>query len=137
MKRVLLAKPGLDGHDRGVKVLARACRDAGFEVIYSGIRQSAASIAETAVQEDVDIVGLSVLSGAHLIVTKEVVDALRERDAGEIPVLVGGTIPARDEDELRAEGATAVFGVSSRLDEIMDYIGGLPDQKGRQRTEER
>ena len=137
MKRVLLAKPGLDGHDRGVKVLARACRDAGFEVIYSGIRQSAASIAETAVQEDVDVVGLSVLSGAHLIVTKEVVDALNERDAGEIPVLVGGTIPARDEDELRREGATAVFGVSSRLDEIMEYIGGLPDQKGRQKAEER
>lgn len=124
--RVLLAKPGLDGHDRGVKVIARACRDAGFEVIYSGIRQSAASIAETAIQEDVDVVGLSVLSGAHMSVTRDVIAELRERGADEIPVLVGGTIPSGDEEKLRAEGAGAVFGVSTPLQSIVDYISELP-----------
>ena len=120
--RVLLAKPGLDGHDRGVKIIARACRDAGFEVIYTGIRQSPASIAETAVQEDVDIIGLSVLSGAHLPITREVIGELRERDALDIPVLVGGTIPTLDEPRLLAEGAALVFGVSSSLDEVVEAI---------------
>lgn len=125
--RVLLAKPGLDGHDRGVKVIARACRDAGLEVIYTGIRQSAASIAETAIQEDVGVVGLSVLSGAHLSVTRDVVAELRSRGAPEIPVLVGGTIPTRDEERLRDEGATMVFGVSTPLEEIIQCIRELPD----------
>jgi methylmalonyl-CoA mutase, C-terminal domain len=120
--RVLLAKPGLDGHDRGVKVIARACRDAGFEVIYTGIRQSPASIVETAVQEDVDIIGLSVLSGAHLPITREVISELRARDALDIPVLVGGTIPTVDEPRLLAAGAALVFGVSSSLDEITEAI---------------
>jgi methylmalonyl-CoA mutase C-terminal domain/subunit len=120
--RVLLAKPGLDGHDRGVKVIARACRDAGFEVIYTGIRQSAASIAETAVQEDVDVVGLSVLSGAHMSATEDVVTELRARGAGDIPVLIGGTIPADDEDRLRGVGAAAVFGVSTPLERITGFI---------------
>jgi methylmalonyl-CoA mutase C-terminal domain/subunit len=129
---VLLAKPGLDGHDRGVKVIARACRDAGFEVIYTGIRQSSASIAETAIQEDVDVVGLSVLSGAHLSVTREVIAEMRSRGAGDIPVLVGGTIPSGDEEKLRAEGAGAVFGVSTRLEDIIEYINGLP--RGRDRS---
>ena len=123
--RVLLAKPGLDGHDRGVKVIARACRDAGFEVIYTGIRQSAAAIAETAVQEDVDVVGLSVLSGAHMIVTRDVVRKLHARGGADIPIIVGGTIPERDEARLLAEGASVVFGVSSPHEAIVDYIRSL------------
>lgn len=131
--RVLLAKPGLDGHDRGVKVIARACRDAGFEVIYTGIRQSPASIVETAVQEDVDIIGLSILSGAHLPITRELIAELRSRDALDIPVLVGGTIPKVDESRLLAEGATSVFGVSSSLQEIVEAIreGAVRTQQSR------
>lgn len=127
-RRVLLAKSGLDGHDRGVKVIARALRDAGFEVVYTGIRASADAIAEAAVQEDVDVVGLSVLSGAHMPLTRQVAAAMRERGAGEVPLLVGGTIPSRDVEALREAGASAVFGVGSPLSEIIEFVASTPRQ---------
>lgn len=107
--RILIAKPGLDGHDRGSKVVARILRDAGYEVIYTGIRQRPAEIAAAAIQEDVDIVGLSVLSGAHFGLTRKVLAALAEQNASDIPVIVGGTIPTRDHDRLRQLGVAAVF----------------------------
>lgn len=128
-RRVLLAKPGLDGHDRGVKVIARACRDAGMEVVYTGMRQTPASIAEAALQEDVDVVGLSVLSGAHLSMTRQVVEEMAARNCTGTPVIVGGTIPERDEQALRDCGASAVFGVSTTLDDIVAYINGLPEER--------
>jgi methylmalonyl-CoA mutase C-terminal domain/subunit len=107
--RVLIAKPGLDGHDRGAKVAARILRDAGFEVIYTGIRQRPEEIAAAAIQEDVDVIGLSVLSGAHLGLTRKVIAALAARGADDIAVVVGGTIPARDQEKLRALGAAGIF----------------------------
>src|SRR6266849_5339507 len=100
--RVVVAKPGLDGHDRGAKVIARALRDAGMEVIYTGLHQLPEEIVETAIQEDADAVGISILSGAHMTLVPRIVDLLRERGAGEVLVLVGGTIPADDVAELRA-----------------------------------
>jgi methylmalonyl-CoA mutase C-terminal domain/subunit len=133
-KRVLLAKPGLDGHDRGVKVIARACRDAGFEVIYTGMRCTAPRVAEAAVQEDVDVIGLSVLSGAHVALTRDVIAELELRDASDIPVLVGGTIPARDEERLLDIGAAAVFGVSTPLERITGFIAALPSRPTSART---
>jgi methylmalonyl-CoA mutase C-terminal domain/subunit len=125
--RVLVAKPGLDGHDRGAKVVARALRDAGFEVIYTGIRQRPADIVAAAVQEDVDLVGLSILSGAHVPLTRKVVDGLREAGAGDIGVVVGGTIPANDEDGLRAAGAIAVFPTGTPLEDLVATIRALVD----------
>jgi methylmalonyl-CoA mutase C-terminal domain/subunit len=116
--RVLIAKPGLDGHDRGAKLVAFALRDAGFEVIYTGIRQRPAEIAAIAVQEDVDAVGLSILSGAHLSLTRKTAWALRELGAGDIPIVVGGTIPSRDHDALREAGAVAVFATGTTLDQL-------------------
>jgi methylmalonyl-CoA mutase C-terminal domain/subunit len=107
--RVLIAKPGLDGHDRGAKVLTRALRDAGMEVIYTGLRQSPEQIVSAAVQEDVDIVGLSILSGAHLGLTRKVVDQLNNSGATEKKVLVGGTIPKADIPKLMDMGAAGVF----------------------------
>jgi methylmalonyl-CoA mutase C-terminal domain/subunit len=113
--RVLIAKPGLDGHDRGAKVVALALRDAGFEVIYTGIRQTPAQIAAAAIQEDVDVVGLSILSGAHLALTRKVADALRDGGADDVLVVVGGTIPDRDVPALRTAGAAAVYPTGSDL----------------------
>jgi methylmalonyl-CoA mutase C-terminal domain/subunit len=107
--RVLIAKPGLDGHDRGAKVIARALRDAGMEVIYTGLRQTPPQIAAAAVQEDVDVVGLSILSGAHNVLVPEVIKALEERGGGSIPVVVGGIIPEKDIAALRAKGVREVF----------------------------
>ena len=107
--RVLIAKPGLDGHDRGAKVIARALRDAGMEVIYTGLRQTPPQIAAAAVQEDVDVVGLSILSGAHNVLVPEVLKALQERGGGSIPVVVGGIIPEKDIAALRAKGVREVF----------------------------
>ena len=109
MHRILIGKPGLDGHDRGAKFIARALRDEGFEVIYTGIRRSAAEIAATAIQEDVDAVGLSSLSGAHLRLFPEVVKELRERGGADIPVLGGGVIPDEDKEQLLAAGLRDIF----------------------------
>ena len=107
--RILIAKPGLDGHDRGAKFIARALRDEGFEVIYTGIRRTAAEIAATAIQEDVQAVGLSSLSGAHLRLFPEVVSELKNRGGGDIPVLGGGVIPDEDKEQLLAAGLCAIF----------------------------
>lgn len=123
--RVLVAKPGLDGHDRGAKVVAKALRDAGTEVIYTGIRQTPEQIVEAALQEDVDVIGLSVLSGAHLGLTQKVMDLLREKGGQEIKVVVGGTIPKKDVPKLEAMGVARVFPVGSSFEEIVDFINGL------------
>jgi methylmalonyl-CoA mutase C-terminal domain/subunit len=126
-QRVLIAKPGLDGHDRGAKVVARILRDAGYEVIYTGIRQKPDEIAATAVQEDVDLVGLSVLSGAHVGLTRKVVAALAEHGGDDIAVVVGGTIPKRDRERLLEVGADAVFATGSTSDEIVAGVAQLLD----------
>ncbi|MEU0741259.1 cobalamin B12-binding domain-containing protein [Streptomyces sp. NPDC006134] len=123
--RVLVAKPGLDGHDRGAKLVARGLRDAGFEVVFTGIRRRVDDIVVTAVQEDVALVGLSILSGAHLSLTRRTVEALRAAGAGDIPVVVGGTIPAGDVDRLFEAGAAAVFPTGTALDAIVTDIRTL------------
>jgi methylmalonyl-CoA mutase C-terminal domain/subunit len=117
--RVLVAKPGLDGHDRGAKVITRALRDAGFEVIYTGIRQSVGSIAAVALQEDVDVVGLSILSGAHLGLTKRTLDALREVGRSDVKVVVGGAIPVSDGQALLDLGVAAVFPTGTPLNDVI------------------
>lgn len=121
-RRILIAKPGLDGHDRGAKVIARTLRDAGFEVIYSGLHQTPAQIAETAVQEDVDAVGLSSLSGAHNTLFPQVVSELAERDAGDVVVFGGGVIPEADHAELESAGIATVFTPGAPLDEIAAWV---------------
>lgn len=108
--RILIAKPGLDGHDRGALVVARALRDAGFEVVYTGLRRTPEEIAEAAMQEDVEAVGVSILSGAHRPLLGRIVEGLRERGLGEVPVFVGGVIPDRDAADLRALGVARIFG---------------------------
>jgi methylmalonyl-CoA mutase C-terminal domain/subunit len=123
--RVLVAKPGLDGHDRGAKIVARALRDAGFEVIFTGIRQRVEDIVAIALQEDVAVVGLSILSGAHLTLTTRTVEALRAADAGDITVVVGGTIPAADVPRLQDAGAAAVFPTGTPLDEVVAGVRAL------------
>jgi methylmalonyl-CoA mutase C-terminal domain/subunit len=120
--RVLVAKPGLDGHDRGAKVLALALRDAGMEVIYTGLRQTAEQIATAAIQEDVDVVGLSCLSGAHMTLFPRVVELLRDQGADDIQVIGGGIIPASDVPELKAKGTAEIFGPGSSMQEIIRYI---------------
>lgn len=120
--RVLVAKPGLDSHDRGAKVIARALRDAGMEVIYTGLHQTPDQIAEAAIQEDVDLVALSILSGAHRTLLPKVVRRLREAGAGDIPVVAGGIIPDEDVPELLEQGIRAFFGPGSDLETIIDYI---------------
>jgi len=124
--RVLVAKPGLDGHDRGVKVVARALRDAGMEVIYTGLRQTAEMIVAVAIQEDVDCIGLSVLSGSHLEYAEEVLDELRRRHASDIPVVIGGIIPRHDVPLLEQMGVRGVFGPGSSVAAIAETIYGLP-----------
>ena len=106
--RVVIAKPGLDGHDRGAKIIARALRDAGMEVIYTGLHQTPEQIVETAIQEDADAIGLSILSGAHMTLVPRIVDLLAARGAGAVPVVVGGTIPADDIPELKARGVAEI-----------------------------
>lgn len=123
--RILVAKPGLDGHDRGAKIVARALRDAGFEVVYTGIRQKVEDIVSIAVQEDVAVVGLSILSGAHIALTTKVVEGLRAADAGDIDVIVGGTIPQGDVPKLLDAGAAAVFPTSTPLDVLVTEIRKL------------
>lgn len=123
--RVLVAKPGLDGHDRGAKLVSRALRDAGFEVIFTGIRQRAEEIAAIAAQEDVQVVGLSILSGAHVALTRKVMDALRAEGADDVQVVVGGTIPQRDVPLLLDAGAVAVFPTGTPLDDLVAAMRAL------------
>lgn len=117
--RVLIAKPGLDGHDRGAKVVARALRDAGLEVVYTGLRQSPEQIAAAAAQEDVDIVGLSILSGAHLPICTRVLELLREKGMSDVKVFVGGIIPTQDVEELKRLGVAEVFLPGASMAEIV------------------
>ena len=120
--RVLVAKPGLDGHDRGAKVIARALRDAGMEVIYTGIRQTPQMIVEAALQEDVDIVGLSVLSGAHMTLFPQIVQGLAERGMSDVLVVAGGIIPEQDRQALLQQGVSALFGPGASTQDIVTYI---------------
>jgi methylmalonyl-CoA mutase C-terminal domain/subunit len=120
--RVLIAKPGLDGHDRGAKVIARALRDAGMEVVYTGIRQTPEMIAEAALQEDVDVVGLSILSGAHMALFPRVLELLRESNVDDILVIAGGIIPDEDVPALEEMGINGIFGPGTPTDEIVSFI---------------
>jgi methylmalonyl-CoA mutase C-terminal domain/subunit len=120
--RVLVAKPGLDGHDRGAKVVARGLRDAGMEVVYTGLHRSPDEIAEAALQEDVQVVGLSILSGAHNVLVPRVVEALRARGLEDVLVIAGGIIPEADALALKAAGVAAVFPPASRIDEIVAFL---------------
>ncbi|KPI05228.1 Methylmalonyl-CoA mutase domain-containing protein [Actinobacteria bacterium OK074] len=123
--RILVAKPGLDGHDRGAKIVARTLRDAGFEVVFTGIRQRVDDIVAIAVQEDVAVVGLSILSGAHLALSRRVIEGLRAAGAEDIAVVVGGTIPPADVARLTAAGAAAVFPTGTALDTIVAEVRAL------------
>lgn len=120
--RVLIAKPGLDGHERGARVIAYGLRDLGFEVIYTGLRQTAEDIATAAVQEDVDVVGLSILSGAHMSLTQKVVDKLREKGADDVLLIVGGVIPEGDMPKLEKLGVSGVFPAGTSIREVGDFI---------------
>ncbi len=120
--RVVVAKPGLDGHDRGAKIIARALRDAGMEVVYTGLHQTPEQIVETALQEDADAIGLSILSGAHMTLVPKIVELLNEQDAGEIVVVVGGTIPNQDIPELKELGVAEVFTPGAPTQSIIDFI---------------
>ncbi len=120
--KVLIAKPGLDGHDRGAKVLARGLRDEGFEVVYTGLRQTPEMIVTAALQEDVDVVGLSILSGAHMTLVPKVCRQLRERGLADVLVTVGGIIPDDDVEPLKAEGVAAVFGPGTTIGEVAEFI---------------
>ena len=120
--RVVVAKPGLDGHDRGAKIIARALRDAGMEVIYTGLHQTPEQIVETAVQEDADALGISILSGAHMTLVPRIVELLREQEAGDIVVVVGGTIPNQDIPELKELGVAEVFTPGASTQDIIDFV---------------
>ncbi len=120
--RVVIAKPGLDGHDRGAKIIARALRDAGMEVIYTGLHQTPEQIVETAIQEDADAVGISILSGAHMTLVPRIVELLRSRGADDVLVVVGGTIPQDDVDELKQLGVAAVFTPGAPTGEIVAFL---------------
>ena len=122
--RVVIAKPGLDGHDRGAKIIARALRDAGMEVIYTGLHQTPEQIVETAIQEDADAVGISILSGAHMTLVPRILDGLRENGADDVLVVVGGTIPREDSDELKQLGVAEVFGPGAATSEIVEFLKG-------------
>ena len=122
--RVVVAKPGLDGHDRGAKIVARALRDAGMEVIYTGLHQTPEQIVETAIQEDADAVGISLLSGAHMTLVPRILELLRENGAEDVLVVLGGTIPDDDADELRKQGVAAVFGPGAPTTDIVDFLRG-------------
>ncbi len=120
--RVLVAKPGLDGHDRGAKVIARALRDAGMEVVYTGIRQTPEMIAEAAIQEDVDVVGMSILSGAHMVLFPKIMDLLHQGGMDDVLVVAGGIIPDEDVQTLRDLGVQGVFGPGTSTDTIVEFI---------------
>ena len=119
---MVIAKPGLDGHDRGAKIIARALRDAGMEVIYTGLHQTPEQIAETVIQEDADAVGISILSGAHMTLVPRILDLLREQGAGDVVVVVGGTIPTDDVAELKKQGVAEVFTPGAPMREIVDFL---------------
>ena len=121
---MVIAKPGLDGHDRGAKIIARALRDAGMEVIYTGLHQTPEQIVETAIQEDADAVGISILSGAHMTLVPRILEGLRAADADDVLVIVGGTIPTDDADELKEQGVAAVFTPGAPTSEIVDFLRG-------------
>jgi methylmalonyl-CoA mutase cobalamin-binding domain/chain len=120
--RVVIAKPGLDGHDRGAKIIARSLRDAGMEVIYTGLHQTPEQIVETAIQEDADAVGISILSGAHMTLVPRIVEGLRENDAGDVLVVVGGTIPPEDANELKRLGVSEVFTPGAPTSAIVEFL---------------
>ena len=120
--RVLVAKPGLDGHDRGAKVIARALRDAGMEVIYTGLHQTPEQIVETVIQEDADAVGVSILSGAHMTLIPRILELLREREVDDVLVLVGGTIPTDDARELKEQGVAEIFTPGAPTGAIVDFL---------------
>ena len=122
--RVLVAKPGLDGHDRGAKIIARALRDAGMEVIYTGLRSNVEAIVQAAIQEDVDLIGLSMLSGAHKTVGTRIMEILKAHDA-DIPVIMGGVIPSKDHDLLKSHGIAAIFGQEVPLDAVIAKVKEL------------
>jgi methylmalonyl-CoA mutase C-terminal domain/subunit len=127
--RVVVAKPGLDGHDRGAKIIARALRDAGMEVIYTGLHQTPEQIVETVLQEDADAVGLSILSGAHMTLVPRVIELLREQDAGDVVVTVGGTIPNQDIPELKDLGVAEVFTPGAPTSKIIEFIEGAVGER--------
>jgi methylmalonyl-CoA mutase C-terminal domain/subunit len=120
--RILVGKPGLDGHDRGAKVVARALRDAGMEVIYTGLRQTPEMIVEAALQEDVDAIGLSILSGAHMPLMAKIMELLAENDMQDVPVFLGGIIPDDDVDALKEMGVRGVFGPGSSMEDIVNFV---------------
>ena len=122
--RVLVAKPGLDGHDRGAKVIARALRDAGMEVIYTGLRQTPEMIVNASLQEDVDVIGLSILSGAHNAIVPRVTALLKQNKMDDVIVVVGGTIPQQDLEFMKKSGVSAVFGPGTPMDDIIQFIRG-------------
>lgn len=128
--RVLLAKPGLDGHDRGVKVIAMALRDAGADVVYLGLRQSPQQIVNSAVQEDVDLIGISVLSGVHLSVSRELIEARHGAGLDDVPIVVGGTVPPADVSELLSLGIGAVFPVGTSLNDAVGAVLALAGPQG-------
>ncbi len=127
--RVLVAKPGLDGHDRGAKVIARALRDAGMEVIYTGLHQTPEMVASAAVQEDVDVVGLSIMSGAHSHLVPAIIKLLGEQDAGDIPVLLGGIIPDQDFSEMEAAGVKGILTPGTTLEEVVTKVRNAAEAK--------
>lgn len=120
--RVLIAKPGLDGHDRGAKVIARGLRDAGMEVIYTGLRQTPEMVVEAALQEDVDVVGLSILSGAHAALVPRIMSLMREKEMSDVPVFLGGIVPNEDVPHMKAAGIAEVFGPGTGMDAIVESI---------------
>ena len=123
--RILIAKPGLDGHDRGAKVIARALRDAGFEVIYTGLRQTPEMIAEAALQEDVDIVGLSILSGAHMALVPKIREVMNANELDDVPIILGGIIPDEDKPALEAMGVKGIFGPGTNTEAIVGRIHAI------------
>jgi methylmalonyl-CoA mutase C-terminal domain/subunit len=128
--RVLIAKPGLDGHDKGAKIVAKGLKDAGMEVIYTGIRQTVDSIVKSAIQESVDVIGLSILSGTHLSICEELMEKMKKEKIGETLVLVGGIIPKKDVNRLKELGVAQAFRPSSKIDEIVRFIQNEVSQRG-------
>ena len=128
--RVIVAKPGLDGHDRGAKIIARALRDAGMEVVYTGLHQTPEQIVETALQEDADAIGLSILSGAHMTLVPRIVELLKEQDAQDVVLVLGGTIPNQDIPELKGLGVAEVFTPGAPTQAIIDFIRDNVGERG-------